>query len=90
MRGVTEKGSPFSLERVPRVSGMRVNSSWSLTDFSPGFYNFIIFISHALKNIRSLGQSIHKIRVFTLETMMLRLKRIVGFYLIRSFARDMG
>jgi hypothetical protein len=73
-----------------RVSGMRVNFLWSLTDFSQRFYNFFKFIPHALKNIRSLGQSIHKIRVFAVETMMLHLKKILGFYLIRSFARGIG
>jgi hypothetical protein len=33
---------------------------WSLTDFPLGFYNFLTFISCALKNIHSIGQPILK------------------------------
>ena len=33
-----------------------------LDRFSPRFYNFLTFISYALKNIRSIGQSIRKMK----------------------------
>jgi hypothetical protein len=38
----------------------RARFLWSLTDFPLKFYNFLIFISRALKNIRSTGQPIRK------------------------------
>ena len=72
------------------VSGIRVKSSWSLTDFILGLYNFSTFISYALKKILSIGQSIRKIKVLAVERMMLNLKQILGLYLIRSFAGSIG
>lgn len=78
MRQAAEKGCPFPLERVSRVSGAHVNSSQTLTDFSPRFYNFIAFIPHALKNTRSFGQSIHKIRALAVERTMFCIEKILG------------
>ena len=72
------------------VSGIRVESSWSLTDFILGLYNFSTFISYALKKILSFGQSILKIKVLAVERMMVNLKQTLGLYLIRSFAGGIG
>ncbi len=72
------------------ASGARVRSSWSkrswsLTDFPPRFYNFLIFISYALKDIRSIGQSIRRTGAWVVERMMLCLEQILGFNLIYPF-----
>jgi hypothetical protein len=72
------------------VSGIHVKSSWSLTDFILGLYNFSTFISYALKKILSFGQSILKIKVLAVERMMVNLKQILGLYLIRSFVGGIG
>jgi hypothetical protein len=72
------------------VSGIHVKFLWSLTDFLLRLYNFSTFIPCALKNIRSLGQSIRKIKVLAVEKMMLHLKQTPGFYLIHSFAGGIG
>jgi len=76
MRQAAEKGSPFPLERV--VSAAHINSSQTLTDFSVRFYNFSILIPHALKNTRSFGQSIHKIRALAVERTMFCTEKILG------------
>jgi len=72
------------------VSGIRVKSLLSLTDFLLKLYNVSTFIPYALRNISSLGPSVQKIKVLVVERMMLHLKQILGFYFIHCFAGGIG